>query len=84
MVDGVMKMRPLADGIEIKPGETVTLKKGGLHLMFMKLKEQMEVGQMRKAILTFEKQGSVEIDLMVVDPAEMDGEDGMDHSGHSN
>ena len=28
MVDGVMKMRPLAKGLEVKPGETVELKPG--------------------------------------------------------
>ena len=38
MSDGVMKMRPLPDGLEIKPGQTVELKSGGYHLMFMDLK----------------------------------------------
>src|SRR5687767_10248181 len=34
-VGGVMRMRPLTQGLEIKPGETVELKPGGHHLMFM-------------------------------------------------
>jgi copper(I)-binding protein len=31
--NGLMKMRPVEGGLEIKPGETVTLKPGGDHMM---------------------------------------------------
>ena len=31
--NGVMKMRPVEGGLEMKPGETVTLKPGGDHMM---------------------------------------------------
>lgn len=82
MIDGVMKMRPLADGLEIPAGETVALKKGGFHLMFMQLQEQMEVGQMRDVVLNFEKVGKITVKMMVMDPADMHGGD-TDHSGHS-
>lgn len=82
MEDGVMKMRPLKDGITINPGETVALEKGGKHLMFMMLSEPMEIGQMRKATLVFEKAGAVVVDLLVVDPADL-GEKETDHSGHT-
>jgi copper(I)-binding protein len=34
VVDGIMKMRPLPDRIEIPAGETVELKPGDLHVMF--------------------------------------------------
>src|ERR1700733_13645011 len=44
MSDGVMKMRPLPNGLEIKPGETVELKSGGYHLMFMDLKQPLKQG----------------------------------------
>ena len=37
MQNGVMRMRPVAGGLEIKPGQTVTLKPGGYHMMFMQL-----------------------------------------------
>ena len=81
MVEGVMKMRPLAGGIKIPAGESVVLKKGGEHLMFMKLREQMEVGQLRKVILTFEKAGEIVIEMEVVDPADLvDGAEKTDHS----
>ncbi len=38
--DGVMKMRHLADGLEIPAGGTVELKPGGMHLMFLGLKKR--------------------------------------------
>jgi copper(I)-binding protein len=34
MEGGVMKMRPVEGGLEIKPGESVMLKPGGNHIMF--------------------------------------------------
>ena len=49
MDHGVMKMRAMPDGIEIKPGETVELKPGGLHLMFTDLKARLVKGQLVKA-----------------------------------
>ena len=45
MDNGVMKMRPLPNGIEIKPGETIALKPGSYHLMFMDLKQPFEQGK---------------------------------------
>lgn len=61
MNNGVMQMRPLNAGIEIKPGETVELKPGGLHVMFMDLKRQLKQGETAKATLEFEKAGKVEV-----------------------
>src|SRR5712671_6114526 len=43
-VNGVMQMRPLKDGLELKPGETVELKPGALHLMMLDLKQQLQKG----------------------------------------
>jgi copper(I)-binding protein len=37
MDNGVMKMRPLASGLEIKPGEKVELKPGSFHIMITDL-----------------------------------------------
>ena len=65
MSDGVMKMRPLPNGLEIKPGETVELKSGGYHLMFMDLKQPLKQGDSLKARLQFEKAGSLDIDFNV-------------------
>jgi copper(I)-binding protein len=65
MSDGVMKMRPLPNGLEIKPGETVELKSGGYHLMFMDLKQPLKQGDSLKATLQFEKAGSLDVNFGV-------------------
>lgn len=65
MDDGVMKMRPVAGGLEIKPGETVTLKPGGYHVMFMELKEPLKQGEKLKGELKFEKAGTVAVQYEV-------------------
>ena len=65
MTDGVMRMRKLEKGLEIKPGQTVELKPGGHHIMFMGLREGLKQGQPVKGTLAFEKAGSVEIEYSV-------------------
>jgi copper(I)-binding protein len=65
MIDGVMKMRPLPNGLEIKPGETVELKPGSYHLMFMDLKRPLKQGDTFKATLQFEKAGSLDLNFNV-------------------
>lgn len=65
-MDGeVMKMREVSGGLEIPAGGNVTLKAGGVHVMFMKLVEQMKEGEARKVTLEFEKAGIVELELPV-------------------
>ena len=56
MDGGVMKMRPVEGGLEIKPGETVTLKPSDLHVMLVDLKRPLEQGKAVEATLQFEKQ----------------------------
>lgn len=65
MEDGVMKMRPVPGGLEIKPGETVKLAPGGYHLMFMKLKEPLKQGETLKGELKFDKAGTVTVEYAV-------------------
>ena len=65
MENGVMKMRPVDAGIEIKPGQTVELKPGGFHVMFVGLKKPFVQGDHVKAILKFEKAGDVSVDFTV-------------------
>jgi copper(I)-binding protein len=66
MDNGVMKMRPVENGLEIKPGETVTLKPGGYHLMFVDLKHPLEQGSAVEATLQFEKAGPVKIEFPIL------------------
>lgn len=61
MVDGVMKMRPLADGVEIPAGESVELKPGSYHVMMMGLSGPLKEGEGFSGTLTFEKAGSVDV-----------------------
>lgn len=65
MVDGVMKMRALGSGIELKPGQTVELKPGGYHVMFIDLKAPIVKDKPIKARLTFEKAGELEVEFRV-------------------
>jgi copper(I)-binding protein len=65
MDNGVMKMRPVAGGLEIKPGETVELKPQSFHIMMIGLKQPIEKGKPFKGTLTFEKAGAVDVDFAV-------------------
>jgi periplasmic copper chaperone A len=64
---GVMKMRHLPKGLEIKPGETVELKPGSFHVMFMDLKTPLVKDQKPrpKGTLVFEKAGIIEVEYAV-------------------
>jgi copper(I)-binding protein len=65
MQNGVMRMRPLAEGLIIEPGKTVELRPGGFHLMFHDLKGALKEGQNVEVTLTFEKAGSVTVTFPV-------------------
>jgi copper(I)-binding protein len=61
---GIAKMRPLPS-VEIKPGATVEFAPGGMHMMFMGLKQQLKQGQKLKGTLVFEKAGAVPVEFTV-------------------
>jgi periplasmic copper chaperone A len=62
--NGVARMRQVTS-LEIKPGETVELRPGGMHVMFMGLKQPLTSGQTLKGTLVFEKAGTVAIEFTV-------------------
>jgi copper(I)-binding protein len=66
MENGVAKMRPITGGLEIKPGDTVELKPGSLHVMFVGLKKPLTAGEHIKATLVFEKAGTVNVEYDVL------------------
>ena len=72
--NGVMKMRPVAGGIEIKPGQTVTLDPSGYHVMFVGLKHQLMQGQHFKGTLAFAKAGKVNIEFSIAGIGAMKGD----------
>ena len=78
MVNDVMKMQELTDGLAIEPGATVELKPGGYHLMLIGIHNPIAKGDMVKITLEFEKAGKVD----VMFPAAELGAPGMDHSNH--
>jgi copper(I)-binding protein len=68
--NGVMRMRQI-DAIEIPAGGKATLEPGGLHLMFIDLREPLQEGQTITATLVFAKAGEVEITIPVKGPGAM-------------
>lgn len=78
MSGDTMKMRELEDGLVIPAGETVTLKPGGYHLMFMDLAGPLVEGERFEATLEFEKAGEVVVPFVILGK----GAKAMDHSAH--
>lgn len=64
MEEGIAKMRPV-DVIEVMPDEPVTLGPGGLHIMLMGLKGELEAGDTFPLTLTFENAGEVKVDVPI-------------------
>lgn len=65
MEGSVMRMREHGP-LEIKPGETVTLAPGGMHLMMMGLKAPLKQGETVPLTLVFERAGKIDVELSVV------------------
>lgn len=65
MNDGVMRMKQLEAGLEIAPGQTVELKPGSFHLMFMGLSASPKLEERVKGTLKFEKAGELEVEFAV-------------------
>lgn len=63
--NGVMTMRPVTDGLVVPAGQTIELKPGGYHIMFMGVAQPFKEGEMIKATMTFEKAGSVDVEFAV-------------------
>lgn len=71
MNNGMMQMRELPDGLEIKPGDTIELKPGGYHIMFEDLNEPLKQGDTVEGTLTFAKAGKVNVTFKVGGIADM-------------
>jgi copper(I)-binding protein len=64
MENNVMRMREIKE-IVVKAGETVELKPGGLHVMFMGLKQPMAKDSKVPVTLVFEKAGKLTVQFAV-------------------
>jgi len=76
MTDGVMRMRQLEGGVPLPAGETVKLEPGGLHVMFIGLKQTLTAGESVPVTLTFEQAGTLEIEVNIEDQAGMSDDHG--------
>jgi periplasmic copper chaperone A len=65
MKGDVMEMRQL-DAIELPAGKTVEFKPGGLHVMFIGLKQPLVLGSKVPVTLKFEKAGDVKVEFDVM------------------
>lgn len=66
MVDGVMKMSSLPDGIAIPAHGQVEFISGGKHLMFVDVHKGFMPGDEVSVVLTFERAGEVKLQLPVL------------------
>jgi copper(I)-binding protein len=57
----VMQMREQAGGVPIPAGGKIAFAPGGLHVMFIGLKDPVPAGRMVKARLKFERAGAVDV-----------------------
>jgi copper(I)-binding protein len=64
MEGDVMRMRQV-DPIDLPAGQTVELKPGGLHIMFIGLKAPLKQGDTFPATLRFEKAGEVKVEVKI-------------------
>jgi copper(I)-binding protein len=62
--NGIMKMRPVPV-LPIAPGQSITLKPGGYHLMLTGLKAPLKQGESFPLTLTFEKAGAKEVQVAI-------------------
>lgn len=60
----VMRMRQVPS-IELKAGQSLELKPGGMHVMFMDLKQPLVTGTKAPVTLQFEKAGKVTVEFMI-------------------
>jgi copper(I)-binding protein len=79
VTNGVMTMRPLEQGVAVPAGGKVELKPGGLHIMFMELKQPLKQDERLKGTLTFEKAGAVEVEFKVEPVGSKGGEPAHKH-----
>ena len=65
MKGDVMEMRQL-DAVDLPAGKTVEFKPGGLHVMFIGLKQPLAIGSKVPVTLKFEKAGEVKVEFDVM------------------
>lgn len=67
MEGGAMRMRPV-DGVPVPAGQMAELQPGGYHVMLIGLKQPLKEGGHFPLTLTFEKAGTVTIEVPILKP----------------
>ncbi len=62
--NGMMQMNAVP-ALVIKPGQTVELTPGGMHIMVMNLKAPLRAGATMPLVLTFEQAGEIKVEAEV-------------------
>jgi len=65
MTGGVMRMRPLPNGLPVPAGGKLELKPGSHHIMLIGLKKPLKLGTLVPLTLRFERAGAVTVQLKV-------------------
>jgi copper(I)-binding protein len=65
MDGGIMKMRPMPDGLTIGPHKTTLLNKMGMHLMLVGVTKPLELEEMVPLTLHFKGKPDITVDLYV-------------------
>ncbi len=78
--DGIMRMRPLPNGLEVPAGGEASLAPGGNHIMLIGLKAPLKEGERIPATLRFARAGTLKVHFTVA-AAGAPGPNA-DHGGH--
>jgi copper(I)-binding protein len=67
--NGVMQMSP-ASSLPLEPGTEVVFEPGGLHVMFIGLKQDLKVGDMVEVTLQFKEHEDIILSVPVLEDGE--------------
>jgi copper(I)-binding protein len=70
--DDVMQMRPVESGMRVEAGGYLELRPGGLHIMFINLKQPLVAGETIDLTLHFQGAGDVAVSIPVREMVDMD------------
>lgn len=65
LANDMVQMDAMPDGVEIKPGSTTALTPGGIHLMWMGVKQPLKAGEWVSGTLVFKRAGILPVRFKV-------------------
>ena len=82
MVDGIMRMKSLENGIEIPAGESVKLEPKGYHIMFMGINSKLIKNSKEKVLLNFKNTGKIIVEFNIESMDHKNNTEEMNHTKH--